>query len=617
MLIFGLMSSGIFALKGERYAAEGMDYYNRGQYNRAIDEFLLADKSAEGSVPLYHYWLSRLHIATADISNAHHWMDKYLQSGDQTYAKEIKGYKEILAHQDKIFESIRLSNMPSYINSRNSDYAAQIDPGGKYLYFTSVRPAKEEKENIWRAEVFKSGYGRPEVMSTWSTDANEALGSFSNDGRTAYLFGNYNKGQIDGDIYVSNYDQKWSKPRALAEVNSPAVDTHPFVFNDSLMFFTSSRDGGYGGTDIWVSIKKGDMWQEPFNAGPNINTIKNEQTPSLVHLKQEIVKDDKTLHYEEYALFFASDGHAGFGGYDLFKAVHKGPSWDSWFLPQNLGLPINSIRDDRYFNLQQDANQVFISSDRQASDFEKILSLYADFTIPGYKVDIDDEGEKQYIPIKPGFISDDGRILDHPEFITFVGKLTDDKNQPISADITFSGYPNEKLYKKVVTTDKDGNYELKLPWADPYNVVINPDGYMLHQQEIPAPKDDKPVRLDFVIKALELDKIFVFNNIQFDFDKATLKKESHEILNDVVITMLNNPTISLEISGHTCNIGAAEYNQRLSERRAKAVVDYLVSKGVDSSRLEYKGFGESQPLNRNKTIAERALNRRVEMKVIK
>lgn len=168
----------------------------------------------------------------------------------------------------------------------------------------------------------------------------------------------------------------------------------------------------------------------------------------------------------------------------------------------------------------------------------------------------------------------------------------------------------------MVTTDEDGCYEVTIPWADPYHVVINPDGYMIHQQRVPAPNDDEPVELNFVITALLLDKVFIFNNIQFEFDKATIMEESHQILNDIVLTLLNNPEVSLEISGHTCNIGAEDYNQKLSERRAKAVVDYLIDKQIQADRLQYKGYGESDPLNDNSTPEKRALNRRVEVKVI-
>ena len=617
LLIFLAFSVSLSAQKGARYAQEGVEYYNRGQYQRAIGEFTSANNAANGSVPLYHYWLARLHIAVQDVPNALYWMDQYLESGEEDYIEEILGYQEIINHSDKIFESFEMRPLPSYLQSRNSDYGAVLQPQGNYLYFNSMRPARKDKENIWRAEAFQNGFGKPELMTTWSTDANEAIGSFSTDGKTAYLFGNYERGKLDGDIYTSTLDGKWSKPKNLESVNSPAVDTHPFVYDDKIMFFTSSREGGYGGTDIWFSLKIGGEWQEPVNAGPQINTPKNEQTPAMICIEEEIVVDGKIRPYREMALFFASDGHGGFGGYDLFKAVHEGPYWDKWNLPQNLGLPINSIRDDRYFNLCPDSNQLFFSSDRDASSFEKMFVAYTQFTIPGYKVQETEDGERIYIPIDPQ--EGDGRDAiepTQPEFITFRGRLTDEQSRAVVADINFSGYPFDKLYKKVVTTDRDGSYEIKLPWADPYHVVINPDGYMIHQQSVPAPKDNQPVELNFVIKALLPDKVFVFNNIQFEFDKATIKEESYEILNDIALTLLNNPEVSLEISGHTCSIGDEDYNQRLSERRAKAVVDYLVGKKISRKRLEYKGYGETDPLNDNSTPEKRALNRRVEVKVI-
>lgn len=617
LLLILLACSSLFAQKGARYAQEGVEYYNRGQYRRAIDEFSSANNAAGGNVPLYHYWLARLHIAVQDVPKALFWMDKYLESGEETYAEEIRSYQQIIKHSDKVFKSFEMRPLPSWLHSRNSDYGAVLQPQGKYLYFNSMRPARKDKENIWCAEAFQNGFGRPELMKAWSTDANEAIGSFSTDGKTAYLFGNYERGKLDGDIYTSTWDGKWSKPKNLSSVNSPAVDTHPFVYDDKIMFFTSSREGGYGGTDIWFSLKIGGEWQEPVNAGPQINTPQNEQTPALICIEEEIVVDGKIRPYREMALFFASDGHGGFGGYDLFKAVHEGPYWDKWNLPQNLGLPINSIRNDRYFNLCPDSNRLFFSSDRDGSNFEKMFVAYTQFTIPGYKVQETEDGERIYTPIEPQ--EGDGRDAEEPirpEFITFRGRLTDDQGRPVEADINFSGYPSEKLYKKVVTTDRDGYYEVTIPWADPYHVVINPDGYMIHQQRVPAPNDDEPVELNFAITALLLDKVFVFNNIQFEFDEATIMEESHQILNDIVLTLLNNPEVSLEISGHTCNIGAEDYNQKLSERRAKAVVDYLIDKQIQADRLQYKGYGESDPLNDNSTPEQRALNRRVEVKVI-
>lgn len=622
-------------LRGERYATEGVEYFQRGDYTRAIQRFREADQAANGTVPYYFYWLGRLHIAVQDTTSAMLWLDRYVQSGDQEFRPQVDTFIEIISNQTKAFEKVSLRPMPSYFNSRNSDYGAVVDPAGKYVYFTSLRPSRHEKENIWRAEIFKSGYGKPQVVNELSSDSNEAMGSFTPEGEGAYIFGNFEKGKLDGDIYYTEWDgSRWTKPSPLPWFNSSELDTHPSAFGDSLLFFTSSRPGGMGETDIWVSQKVDGAWTAPVNLGPNINTGGKEQTPQLVHISKNVVHEGRNVEYRETALYFASNGHPGFGGFDLFKAVHKGPTWQDWYLPQNLGLPVNSIRDDRYFNHRPGTNEVFISSDRAASGFEKVLLAYVDFTIPGYYVTEDTTGTRvyevnipPYVPPvdtlgteEPGLeepIQEEPVIEIPPRLITFTGKVTDEHGKPVQTDITFTGTVDGQSYKDVVSTDEDGSFKVTLPYSDPWTVVINPEGFMLFQQDIPAPPEgEDAVEINFTIQRLVVKKVFVFNNIQFDFDKATLRPESFPILDDIVITMLNNPEIKIEISGHTCNIGTAKYNQSLSERRAKAVVDYLIKKDVEAERLSYKGFGLSQPLNDNKTKADRALNRRVEVKVM-
>jgi len=630
LLLIGLVS--IFAIqigmKGERYATEGLEYFHRGEYNKAIERFKEADLAANGDVPYYFYWLGRLHIAVQDTTNAMVWLDRYVKSEDQEFRQQVDTFIEIIGNQDKAFEKISLRAMPAYINSRNSDYGAVVDPAGKYLYFTSWRPGKADKENIWRAEIFKSGYGKPQLVTDLSTDSNEAMGSFAADSVGAYVFGNYEKGKLDGDIYYTEWDgSRWTKPSPQPWFNSPDVDTHPSVYNDSLMFFSSSRPGGYGEIDIWVSQKVDGVWTEPVNAGPNINTPGIEQTPHLVHFTKDIVHEGRNVEYKETALYFSSNTHPGFGGFDLFKAVHKGPTWQDWHLAQNLGLPINSIQDDRYFSTRPGSNEVYISSDRQAPGFEKVLLAFVDYTVPGYFVTQDTTGTRVYEVNIPPYVPpadslgepiiEEPVVEEPPRMITFTGKVTDEKGEPVATDITFTGLVDDETRKDVVTTNEDGTFEITVPYADPWTVVINPEGFMLYQQDIPAPPEGQDaVNIDFAIERLVVKKVFVFNNIQFDFDKATLRKESFPILDDIVITMLNNPEIKIEISGHTCNIGTAKYNQGLSQRRAKAVVDYLIKKGVEKERLSYKGFGLSKPLNKNKTKAQRALNRRVEVKVV-
>ncbi|MGC9362689.1 MAG: OmpA family protein, partial [Candidatus Syntrophosphaera sp.] len=307
-------------LSGSRYAQDGIEYYERGDYERAIKEFLSANHSANDRVPEYHYWLGRLHIAIADTANAMRWFDKYMASDDEAYRDQVDDYLRIIQRQKEIFARVNLRPMPGYINSGNSDYGAVTDPQKKYLYFTSMRPASKDKENIWRAEIFRAGYGRPQLVEELSTDKNESFGCFNSNGSSAWVFGNYEKDKLDGDIYRVGKNEGWSRPENAIQFNSPQVDTHPMLFRDRYFFFSSSRDGGFGGMDIYVSERIGGAWTEPVNLGPQINTAGNEQTPFLDH-------DGKTL-------FFASNGHPGFGGYDIFKAYHISTGWQDWSLPE-------------------------------------------------------------------------------------------------------------------------------------------------------------------------------------------------------------------------------------------------------------------------------------------
>ncbi|MDP3113728.1 MAG: OmpA family protein [Candidatus Cloacimonadaceae bacterium] len=617
MVTLGAIQIG---LKGERYALEGMDYYHRGDYKRAIDQFKAADHSANGEVPEYHYWLGRLYIAREDTTNAMSWLARYVQSGDKEFRTSVDDYIEIIRRQAMIFEKVNLRPMPRHFNSRNSDYGAVVDPWGKYLYFTSLRPSRFDKENIWRSEILRStsgaviGYGRPELVNELITDGNEAFGSFAADGSGAYIFGNYEQSKLDGDIYYSEYNKKWSPPDNILPLNSSQVDTHPMVYDDSIVFFTSSRDDGFGGTDLYVSEKTGGFWSSPQNLGPRINTSKNEQTPFL--------------DYDGRTLFFASNGHPGFGGYDLFKAVKIGSSWQEWSIPENLGLPMNSIRNDRYFYHNRDSNEGFISTDRTAEGFEKIVQLSFKNTIPSSYVIDDGTGSRISIPmidepvpaislVTPDKIT--GAIekpLVPPPFAIW-GKVTDDDGNPLSVELEITGIVDGQTHKDIVVSDKEGNFEIKLPYAENYTLIINEDGYFNYTQDFSPPKTGQPFKLDISLKKLEVERPpIIFHNIQFAFDKAVIKESSLPFINEIVVTLLNNPEIKVEISGHTCNIGKAKYNLDLSKRRAKAVVDYLIEKGIEKDRLRSEGFGLSKPLNKNSTIAERALNRRVEVKVI-
>ena len=613
LLVLFLGIATLFAaigMQGERYAISGIEYYQRGDYRSAITDFLAADRSADGKVPSYHYWLGRLYIAQGDTMNAVGWLHRYLASEDNEFRQESKNYLKIIKRQTRIFEKVSLRPMASYLQSRNSDFGTVVSPDGQKLYYTSLSPTRTAKENIWRSERLATGWGRPYPVEELNTDKNESFGSLSMDGNTAYLFGNYKRGQIDGDIYRSFLiNGKWSAPRPIEALNSPEVEAHPSVYRDSLMFFTSSRDGGYGGFDLYVSEYKNGEWQEPENLGPEINTPGNEQTPFL--------------DYDGRNLFFASDYHPGFGGYDLFKVVKIGESWQDWSIPENLGLPINSIRNDRYFFHTLHSNEALLSTDRQAAGFEKMMNMSLVYAIPpSYIVRDELTGEEITVIITPeGDFKEDEEFeveepVKIPEYVTVTGRVTDEDGKPLRITIEFTANIDDMVYRDVAFSDENGEYRIALNRADKYNVLVNKEGYLVNAQ-ILIPGGRKELTLNIIMRELKEHKVFAFQNIQFNFDSSILKQESFAVLDEIVVTLLTNPHLELEVSGHTCDIGADEYNLWLSKRRANSVYDYLVLRGVEKERLSHTGYGEERPLNDNKNAEQRELNRRVEFKVIK
>lgn len=596
-LFLGLsVSAFAIGLQGERYATEAMEYYQRGMYREAINQYLQADRSADGSVPLYHYWLGKLYVAVHDSTNARRWLNDYMASGEETHRTDVQNLLGILDRQTKIFERFEYSDMPRYIYSRNSDYGAVMSPDGNYAYFTSLRPASREKENIWRTERFASGWGRPELISAWNTDKNEAIGSFSSDGNTAYLFGNYERSKIDGDIYISTKQNgRWSAPQNLTVVNSPQVDTHPMIFQDKWLLFASSREGGQGNMDIWVSEYQNGLWSVPQNLGPMINTTGNEQTPYL--------------EFDGRTLIYASDALPGLGGYDLYKSVKIGDSWQDWSIPENLGIPANSIRDDRFFSRVPNSNQGFISTDRKAAGFEKFIAISLEYHDPqSYLTRDPDTGD--VISVDFG----DEEPVQRSEEVTVTGRVVNEAGDPVQTQIVFEAVIDGQNQRFTVNTDENGAYTLDLPLGPTYNVVVSEEDYMIYTGSYNPETDGNT--LNIVLQPLERERVFILENVQFNFDSAELTEASLEILNNSVITLLNNPDIRVEISGHTCNIGTARYNLSLSERRAASVVNYLVSKGVERSRLRSVGYGLTRPLESNRTLAGKIRNRRVEFRVM-
>jgi outer membrane protein OmpA-like peptidoglycan-associated protein len=375
-------------------------------------------------------------------------------------------------------------------------------------------------------------------------------------------------------LYVSDLDGKgWKRGNNLGSpVNGPAWDCQPAISGDGhTLIFASSRPGGYGGKDLWVSYLSQGKWSLPKNMGPAINTREDDDAPFL--------------HYDGATLYFSSLGHPGFGGSDVFMSRLGADG--QWSTPENLGSGLNTPHDEFGLYIESGGKKGYFASDRPGGVGR--LDIYQ-FLVP-----------EKFMP-KP---------------VTYVaGVLSDVKTGlPLKARVRVV----ELSSGKVVFTDSVSDFFIPLQAGGNYALFATAKGYMPKSLNFQPTATDlgNPFSVRAELTPIDAKQVFVLNNIFFDTDKFDLKPESKEELAIVVDLMKTNAGMVIEISGHTDNQGAADYNLKLSESRAKSVVNYLVAAGVPAARLKFKGYGSSKPTASNDTEADRALNRRIEMVILK
>ena len=450
-------------------------------------------------------------------------------------------------------------------NSRRSDFAPMyLDKELNTIYFTSSTEKatgtnKSEITGMKKSDIFFSKkdengkWTRPEpAEGSLNTENDEGVVSFSPDGQTMYF--TLARRAPDADTSVEIYtsrrsDATWSEPQKF-EITADTLSAygHPAVSPDgTYLYFASDMPGGFGGKDIWrINLKERSGSLE--NLGPQINTGGDEMFPYL--------RTDSLL-------YFSSDGHPGFGGLDLFKA-RLNSTGDRWSI-ENMGLPINSAGDDFGITYGEGESGFFSSNRGDARGYDNIYS----FEYPEIKVTIS------------------GMVLDKDE-------------EPVpNAIIRIVG--DDGSNQKEVARD-DGSFRFKLERGVKYVMMAGAQGYLNVKQEFESDmeEEDADYEVDFILAAIH--KPQVVENIFYDFDKASLRPESKEALDEMAQMLRDNPNVTIEMGAHTDRKGSDEYNVNLSKRRAKSVVDYLVGAGISPDRLTWKGYGESVPKKVTKRI---------------
>lgn len=523
---------------------------------------------------------------------------------------ECNNAMELIKKPVRVF----IDNMGNTINSEYDDYSPIISPDGNQLFFTTRRPLgrrpKIDKndhkyyENIFVSKKLgKKWMPAAEVEGKVNSRSHDATAGISKDANSLFIY----RGAKGGNIYKSTYkENKWSKPKKLPKtINTEFHETSVALDKDGkTMYFVSERTGSVGGKDIWMTTKdeKG-KWAFPVNLGTTVNTEFDEESIFLTN-------DDKTL-------YFSSRGHKTMGGYDIFKTTFEHGRWTE---PENLGYPINSAGDDLFFTLCPQEEFGFFSSIR--SDGHGGADVYM-VTFLGPEKPVKHEPEVDLIaavvrPVQEKLIGDEVEIKTTPMTI-IKGTVTDEESdEPLYATLELYDNETEELLATFSSDKNTGEYLISLPGGKNYMISVKAEDYLFHSENINVAESEvsREIINNIKLKKVEVGQSIVLNNIFFDSGKATLRPESYAELGILYTLLVNNPSLKIEISGHTDNVGSASLNLRLSEDRARAVVSYLIERGIDRDRLTYKGYGFSKPIASNETAEGRQMNRRTEFQIL-
>ncbi len=471
-------------------------------------------------------------------------------------------------------------NMGKAINTRDPEYLPVVTADEGTLIFTR---RKNNMEDFYKSTKVNGQWANSEYLSREiNTDEyNEGAQCISQDGMYLFFTGcNRPDGLGRCDIYLSKREGKgWSKPFNIgAPINTPGWESQPSLSADGrTLYFTSTRPGGLGGYDIYKSdLKEGGAWAVPVNLGPLINTAYDEQSPFI--------------HPDGQTLYFSSNGWPGLGNRDIFIS-RKNPQ-GSWQKAENVGYPINSFAEEAGLSISSNGKTAYFSADKPGG--QGGLDIYS-FDLP--------ENIR-------------------PKLVTYVkGAIFDKKTlELLDADIKIISLEDGNVVYDDKSDLETGEFMATMPAGKNFALNIEKEGYLLYSVNFSLEKPssaNNPFLIKVPLEKLEVGAMAVLNNIFFETNKYSLLPQSKIELIQFLSFLNKNPKVTIEIGGHTDNVGDDKANQTLSENRAKMVYDFLTGNKIPSTRLIYKGYGKSKPVAPNTSEEGRQSNRRTEFKIIK
>lgn len=481
--------------------------------------------------------------------------------------------------------------LPSPMNTFKFQYFPALTADNRFLLFTG-RTAASSGEDLFVSRQNKDGsFGGPVSISpAINTSYNEGAGSISGDGKTL-VFASCDRPKAIGncDLYISRRTgNNWSAPVNLGtNVNSTEWDSQPTLSADGrTLYFTSTRRGGQGQEDIYITTLQPDgTWSPAQNVGTPVNTPGKDMAPFI--------------HASGTTLYYVTDGLVGMGGLDVFRCEKNAAG--KWGEPHNLGYPLNTFENEASLFITSDNQKGFCSRSRVTEEppagarmtRERPLELYS-FAVPP--------------PVKARETSTytQGRVFDA------------NTKKPLKAEVKLYDLETDVLTQFVTSDPEYGDYTVVLNEGHHYAMYAAASKYLLKSLSFDYSNQHTfdPLTLDIYLEPVRSGRSVVLNNLFFDTNKYDLKPQSRTELNRLIEFLQEYKDVQIEVSGYTDNVGTPEANLQLSQRRAQSVVEYLSGHGISATRLRSKGYGEGHALAANDTEAHRQLNRRIELHIL-
>lgn len=559
----------------DAYGQMGLSYVELKQYTLALTAFNKLQELAPDDMRRVRLAYAKALAGNGQFKEALDMVNQFIETSKSPVPAALSLKKNMEFAITTTPVPFQPQNLGDNINSIDPEYFPSLTIDGKTLIYT--RRVKGRNEDFFISTKDSLQWQAAKDMGEPVNSAfNEGAQNISQDGEMLVFTGcDFPDGRGSCDIYFAmKTAEGWQAPKNMGgAINTRAWESQPCLSPDKqTLYFARETDDA--GADIFMSRLGADgQWSRAERLDSNINTSGRETTPFL--------------HADGQTLYFASNGHPGYGGLDIFFSRKQADG--SWGPATNLGYPINTIVEDASLAVAADGKTAYFASDR--SDSRGALDIYS--------FELYEAARPLPTLYVKGYVYDaktNARLIASLELVDLQNKVT----------------------IATIQSNQNGDFLVPLPTGKDYAFNVNKKGYLFYSDNFSLKeiKTDQPFEKNIPLQPLEANAVVILRNIFFETKQYALQPASTTELDKLVNMLKDNPTMHIEISGHTDNVGSDADNQLLSENRAKSVVQYLIQKGIATDRLKAKGFGETKAIDTNDTEAGRAQNRRTELKVI-